>query len=463
MLETQAYFENIKQVIAEHLEAAERSIFVAVAWFTDKDLYDILCRKARAGLSVRVVIVDDDINNNTAYGIDKQALTQRGGKIYQVSDALMHHKFCIIDEYVVISGSYNWTYKAANENIENITVTQGDKAFATQFTKQFHHIIEQHFGEKGQVYADAPPDIAKIAKRLEVILKLIELEDTEDLDEQCHRLQRGVLTTEVEEIIQLLQRANYGEAVAKIQAFVQKHQQLTTYIDPRIAALRLEIKLLQIELTALANEESELLKQIREFSIRFNNEIGELMQEVLHWRRIIAKEKATENTEKQAEYEEAERDYEEYSKHHEELKEEPLAALDKAQMAELKRNFRKAAMFCHPDKVHETLQAQATAAYLELQKAYESNDLQRVNTILAELQKGNFATRSEEINQVQHLEYEVIRLRKRMEETLSGMEAMKKTDTWQTLNIESDWDAYFENIKPTLQAELEKLKEEYGK
>ena len=50
MLETQAYFENIKQVIAEHLEAAERSIFVAVAWFTDKDLYDILCRKARAGL-----------------------------------------------------------------------------------------------------------------------------------------------------------------------------------------------------------------------------------------------------------------------------------------------------------------------------------------------------------------------------------------------------------------------------
>ena len=132
-------------------------------------------------------------------------------------------------------------------------------------------------------------------------------------------------------------------------------------------------------------------------------------------------------------------------------------------MAELKRNFRKAAMFCHPDKVHETLQAQATAAYFELQKAYESNDLQRVNTILAELQKGNFATRSEEINQVQHLEYEVIRLRKRMEETLSGMEAMKKTDTWQTLNIESDWDAYFENIKPTLQTELEKLKEEYGK
>ena len=53
MLETQAYFENIKQVIAEHLEAAERSIFVAVAWFTDKDLYDILCRKARAGLAVR--------------------------------------------------------------------------------------------------------------------------------------------------------------------------------------------------------------------------------------------------------------------------------------------------------------------------------------------------------------------------------------------------------------------------
>ena len=120
-------------------------------------------------------------------------------------------------------------------------------------------------------------------------------------------------------------------------------------------------------------------------------------------------------------------------------------------------------LICHPDKVHETLQAQATVAYLELQKAYERNDLQSINTLLVELQSGNFTTRSEEVNEIQHLDYESIRLRNRVKETLSSMEAMKKTDTWQTLNKESDWDAYFENIKPILQTEIEKIKVEYGK
>lgn len=461
MIETQAYFSNIKEVIAEQLWAAEKSIFVAVAWFTDKDLYDILCQKAREGVVIRVIIVDDDINNGM-YGIDKEILIRASGKLYQVQDTLMHHKFCVIDDYVVISGSYNWTYKAANENIENITVTQGDRDFATQFQKEFHKILEQHFGEKGQTYSEAPPDIAKISKRLEVIAKLIELEDTEDLSEQCHRLQRSTLTQEVENIITLLQKGLFSDAMNEIQRFLSQYRQVATYNDPRIAALRLEIKMLQVEVTALANEESEMLKLIREFSIRYNNAVGELMEKVLFWRRIKAEQDAKENPQKQAEYEEAKRDYEEYHKHHEELKAEPLAELNEEQKKTLKQNFRKAAMLCHPDKVHETMQNQATAAYQELQTAYERNDLKRVNEILSSLEKGNFPTRSEEVKEAQLLEYELYRLRKRKEEIMNTMEGMKKTDTWQTLSKHENWDNYFMDIKPILENELNQLIEKYG-
>jgi PLD-like domain len=456
MLETQAYFTGIKDVILEQLDAAEKNIFVAVAWFTDKDLYEKLCQKARKGLAVQVVIVDDDINNGS-YGIDKQAIAKAGGKIYQVSDALMHHKFCVIDEYVVISGSYNWTYKAANENIENITVTQGDKNFAEQFKGEFHKILERHFGEKGQVYSDAPPDIAKISKRLEVIAKLIELEDTEDLTDQCHRLQRGTLTAEVEAIIQQLQKQRFSEAMSNIQAFLNKHRQLMTYTDPRLAALRLEIKLLQVEVTALANEESEVMKLVRAFSIHYNNEVGELMQEILFWRRKKAIAAAQENPDKQAEDEEAKQDYEQYREHHEALKAEPLAELSEEEKKALKVNFRKAAMLCHPDKVNESMEAQATALYQDLQVAYERNDVARVNEILQNLEKGNFATRSEEVQELQLLEYEVIRLRKRKTEILENMETVKATDTWQTLSVQDDWDAYFTEIKTVLKQELQQL------
>jgi len=40
----------------------------------------------------------------------------------------MHHKFAIIDDTLVINGSYNWTKGARFENRENLTLTNYPKA-----------------------------------------------------------------------------------------------------------------------------------------------------------------------------------------------------------------------------------------------------------------------------------------------------------------------------------------------
>ena len=48
----------------------------------------------------------------------------------------MHHKFCVIDHDVVITGSYNWGYKAENKS-ENIVVTSDDSSLAEQFIQEF--------------------------------------------------------------------------------------------------------------------------------------------------------------------------------------------------------------------------------------------------------------------------------------------------------------------------------------
>jgi predicted lipid-binding transport protein (Tim44 family) len=181
------------------------------------------------------------------------------------------------------------------------------------------------------------------------------------------------------------------------------------------------------------------------------------MKEILFWRRKKAILEAQENPDKQAEAEEAKQDYEQYQKHHEELKAEPLAELSDAEKKELKTNFRKAAMLCHPDKVHESMEAQAKAIYQDLQTAYERNDVAQVNEILKNLEKGNFATRSEEVQEVQLLEYEVIRLRKRKVEIIESMNATKATDTWQTLSEYDDWEVYFAGVKTILEQELQQL------
>ena len=49
----------------------------------------------------------------------------------------MHHKFCIIDNRIVMTGSFNWTRHAADQNYENITITT-NRSIVKQFHDYFH-------------------------------------------------------------------------------------------------------------------------------------------------------------------------------------------------------------------------------------------------------------------------------------------------------------------------------------
>jgi phosphatidylserine/phosphatidylglycerophosphate/cardiolipin synthase-like enzyme len=51
----------------------------------------------------------------------------------------MHHKFCVIDNQVVLTGSYNWTTNAETRNDENVTV-QKDPESATKYSLEFNKL-----------------------------------------------------------------------------------------------------------------------------------------------------------------------------------------------------------------------------------------------------------------------------------------------------------------------------------
>ncbi|KAF9941782.1 hypothetical protein BGZ70_006210, partial [Mortierella alpina] len=54
------------------------------------------------------------------------------------STSFMHHKFAVIDDALVINGSYNWTKGARFENRENLTLTNYPKAvqgFRSEFDR----------------------------------------------------------------------------------------------------------------------------------------------------------------------------------------------------------------------------------------------------------------------------------------------------------------------------------------
>ncbi len=56
---------------------------------------------------------------------------------------MVHHKFCIVDDRVVITGSYNWTYNAENRNWENIVVLE-DKETVNDYIQEFENVISNH-------------------------------------------------------------------------------------------------------------------------------------------------------------------------------------------------------------------------------------------------------------------------------------------------------------------------------
>ena len=51
------------------------------------------------------------------------------------SRAMMHHKFVVIDNQVLLSGSYNWTASGAAYNRENMFITN-DRKVVQQYTDE---------------------------------------------------------------------------------------------------------------------------------------------------------------------------------------------------------------------------------------------------------------------------------------------------------------------------------------
>lgn len=104
------------------MNTAGKSICIVIAWFTNKELFTTLLHLLKKGISIELIVNDDKINTGID-GLHFNAFILLGGKLYFANNSkLMHHKFMIIDDEKLISGSYNWTYRAEYNNTENIIV-----------------------------------------------------------------------------------------------------------------------------------------------------------------------------------------------------------------------------------------------------------------------------------------------------------------------------------------------------
>lgn len=117
------YFENQKDIIIRELSSAKCSVLIAVAWINFNEYGDVIASLLRKGVEVKIIINDD--SNNSVYDKNIEQLQQIGLKLkkIRIPNGYMHHKFCIIDEKVCITGSFNWTKRASENNLEILIVS----------------------------------------------------------------------------------------------------------------------------------------------------------------------------------------------------------------------------------------------------------------------------------------------------------------------------------------------------
>ena len=111
------FFPNAKneKYLVEMLRSCKQSLNVAIFSLTRDNFAKSIIEVFNRGVKVRVIADDECVKN---YGSDIYKLASNGIPCKTDSSAQfhMHNKYAIIDESVIVTGSFNWTTQAINNN-----------------------------------------------------------------------------------------------------------------------------------------------------------------------------------------------------------------------------------------------------------------------------------------------------------------------------------------------------------
>lgn len=456
-METIAYFSNIRSHIQTELKTAKDSIFVAVAWFTDAKLFDILCQKATNGLDVQLIVMDDDITRNCS--IDYSKLEVCGGKVFQINNeitgTLMHNKFCIIDKTNTITGSYNWSIKAQT-NHENITITKDSEELAEMFLTEFRRIKVQYHGQDPlKTY-----DVEIVSKRLIITENCIQLDEFENIKNQIDKISEYQLPIEVQNIVEKLIDSKHSDASNLIKSYLIRIKSLTIFEEVDLEQLKWQIKYLEVEIVALENEKSTIEKIISDFVHTYTIAFGELILKILKLKKEKLK-KAGRNG-KTEEYEKAEEEFNTFNEQYKQEKKNDIKDLSDEEKDELKQKYRKAVLLCHPDKFIDEIQKEkAHKIFVQLQEAYSKNNLKKVREILSNLEKGIYEIDEEiKVSKKEILLEQLNYLKERLEELHQILGKMRNDKTYKEVLSIKNMEEYFNQEKERLEKELKTFENE---
>lgn len=478
-MQLQAHFHSIQKVIIDHLKTTQNEILVAVAWFTDREIFEVLCQKAQEGVQVSIALLGDHINK-APNGLNFPRLCNLGGKVKFLpsgSDGapMMHHKFCVLDKSTVITGSYNWS-KKAQSNDENITVVTNAPDFATEYSQAFYVLTT------GITHSEATSTLQvntqTIRRRLEMIRNLILLGEQDDLASHIQKLHPVAEALKLKPLLLSLDKGNYEEALEAIKIYLDKSSSLLLREDVDIPNLQFQLKTLELRLQSLGDDKSELERTLIVFNRRYNDALGTLIIDLLSEKASLAKKKAEKSQEQagknqkdeqsaEQDKEEAEQTQQDWSDYQREYEQQQIqdapSQLNADEEIELKKLYRKACSLCHPDRFEDVDKNAAHEAFIVLQDVYKTNDLSALKDLYSNLKSGGLpkAPRSSTLSRSDALRTAIAELQHRITGTLRQLKELYHSEGADLLrlagNTEGEWLSFFSRQEVLIQAEIKRL------
>ncbi len=125
----------IERRLIEAIDQAEGSIIIAMYSFTDDELGAAVVRAYKRGVDVRILL--DEAQESGTQGREWPKLVAAGIPVsIEHVVGLMHHAFVVIDTKLTVTGSYNWTASADEDNFENVIFIECPE-IAWEYTNEF--------------------------------------------------------------------------------------------------------------------------------------------------------------------------------------------------------------------------------------------------------------------------------------------------------------------------------------
>lgn len=108
-----------RDAVLEELKKAKKSIKFMTFSLTDKDMYQVILEKSQKGVEVEGIF---DGCMLSKYSLFQSMITNKIPVFIDGNQALLHNKVFVIDNHIIITGSYNFSKNAEQSNNENTLI-----------------------------------------------------------------------------------------------------------------------------------------------------------------------------------------------------------------------------------------------------------------------------------------------------------------------------------------------------